>query len=166
MMNEVVQVRIGPQGTVGIIGLWKALAEVAEGMKSAPDEIIGKELLARLSKQNYISENATVLYERAFLRAYKKYIGEPLVDEAGDSIEIKVLGPGCPQCERLAHEVMSVIAETGIAAALDHVRDAAEISQYGVMGMPALIINDKVKAIGAAPTRAKIKAWIVQAAKE
>lgn len=165
-MSQVVQVRIGPQGTVGIVGLKKALVEIAETMKNESDDNIGKELVARLSKQNYISDNVLELYEKAFLREYKKFIGEPVADEPGSGLEIKVLGPGCPQCERLEQEVMKVIAETGIVAALEHVRDAVEIGRYGVMGTPALVINSEVKAVGSVPPKVKLKNWIEQAAKQ
>ena len=59
---------------------------------------------------------------------------------------------------------MAVMAEAGVVGALDHVRDLTEIGRYGVMGTPALVINGKVKAVGSVSPRAKLKAWIVQAA--
>jgi hypothetical protein len=163
-MSVVVQVRIGPRGTVGIVGLKEALTEAAQQMKDAPDDVVGKALLSRLSRQNYISKNVTDLYEQAFLREYKKFIGAPVPQEKGGGIEIKVLGRGCPRCDRLEQEVMAVMAETGIAADLEHVRDAAEIARYSLMGVPALVINNEVKAVGAVPPRARLKAWIEEAA--
>ena len=162
-MSRVIQVRIGDMGTVGIVGLEEALAEVAGEMKGAPDDRIGKALLTRLSGQNYISDNATCLYEQAFLREYKKYIGESVAHEDCARLEIKVLGTGCPRCEHLTQEVMAVMAETGTIGELDHVRDAAEIRRYGVLGTPALIINNVVKAVGTVPSRASLKAWIARA---
>jgi small redox-active disulfide protein 2 len=165
-MSEVVQVRLGPMGTVGIVGLKETLAEVAQQMEGAQDDAIGEALLTRLSRQNYISDNVRDLYQQAFLREYKKLVGEPLAHAPGGGMEIKVLGRGCPQCERLEQELMEVMAETGIMADLEHVRDVAEIGRYGVLGTPALIINNEVKAVGAVPPRAKLKAWIEQAAKQ
>lgn len=165
-MNEVVQIRIGPMGTVGIIGLKETLAEVAQQMRGTADDAIGEELLTRLSRRNYISDNVRDLYRQAFLREYKKFVGEPLAHETGGGMEIKVLGRGCPQCERLEQEVMEVMAETGIVADLEHVRDAAGIRRYSLMGTPALIINNEVKAVGSVPPRAKLKLWIEQAAKQ
>lgn len=162
-MSQVIQVRLGDVGTVGIVGLKEALAEVAREMTGAPDDRIGKALLTRLSGQNYISDNATRLYEQAFLMEYKKFIGEVVAHEASTRLEIKVLGPGCPQCERLAQEVMTVMAETGAIGELDHVRDAVEIGRYGVPGTPALIINNEVKAVGTVPSRARLKAWLAKA---
>ena len=83
---------------------------------------------------------------------------------APEGIEIKVLGPGCPQCERLEREMMAVMAETGIEADLEHVRDLKEIASYGVMGSPALIINREVKALGKVPQKQKLMAWLTEAA--
>ena len=162
-MSDVVQIRIGGN-KIGIIGLKNVLAEVAETMTGAPDETLRQELLTRLSKRNYISNNMIDQYGQAFLREYKKFVGEPFADENRSGIEIKVLGPGCPQCERLEQEVMAVMAETGIVADLDHVRDVKEIARFGVMGTPGLVINGEVKAVGVVPPKAKLTAWIVQAA--
>ncbi len=162
-MYDVIQIRVG-QHQIGIIGLKEVLTEVAQTMTGAPDEIIQKELLTRLSKRNYITNNAIDHYEQAFLREYKKFVGEPFSEECSNGVDIKVLGPGCTQCERLEQEVMAVMAEAGVVGALDHVRDLTEIGRYGVMGTPALVINGKVKAVGSVPPRAKLKAWIVQAA--
>ena len=80
-------------------------------------------------------------------------------------MEIKVLGPGCPQCEKLEQDLMMVMAELNIVAGLEHVRDPLEIGSYGVMGTPGLIINGKVKAVGSVPPKNKLKEWLLEAAK-
>ncbi|MBW1782998.1 MAG: thioredoxin family protein [Deltaproteobacteria bacterium] len=73
---------------------------------------------------------------------------------------IKVLGQGCVECDRLERDLMEVMAEMGLAADLEHVRDIKEIGKYGVMGMPALIINGKVMSVGRVPPKAKLEAWL------
>ncbi|MBW1709879.1 MAG: thioredoxin family protein [Deltaproteobacteria bacterium] len=78
-------------------------------------------------------------------------------------MEIKVLGPGCAQCDRLEREIMQVLNEINLAADLEHITDIKEIGQYGVMGTPALIINGKVKSVGKVPPKEKIKRWIEDA---
>ncbi|MBU2498084.1 MAG: thioredoxin family protein [Proteobacteria bacterium] len=60
-------------------------------------------------------------------------------------------------------EVMAVMSETGTVAAVEHVRDIKEIGSYGVMGMPALIINGKVKCVGRVPSRNRLKEWLKEA---
>lgn len=162
-MDDVTQIRVGGQ-MVGLVGLKAALAEAADQCRGVPHEQVAQNLLERLAKCNYIPKAVAARYQEAFLREYKRYIGAPAGDTLAEGIHIKVLGPGCPQCERLEQEVMTVLAESGIAAELTHVRDPAEIGRYGVMGTPALVVNGAVKAVGAVPTRSKLKAWIEAAA--
>jgi small redox-active disulfide protein 2 len=164
-MDVVTQIRVGGQ-TVGLVGLQAVLADAAEQCRGMADEEVARILLERLSKRNYIPKAVAARYQEAFLREYKRHIGAPAADTPAEGVEIKVLGPGCPQCERLDQEVMAVLAESGIAAELTHVRDPAEIGRYGVMGTPALVVNGSVKAVGTVPTRAKLKAWIEAAAQQ
>jgi hypothetical protein len=163
-MNDFTQIRVGEYQT-GIVGLKAAMAEVAGLSKGLPDEQIGKMLRDLLSKHNYIDSAAATLYEEAFLREYKRSLGAPIVAGAVGMVQIKVLGMGCPQCDRLEQEVMAVMAENNLLADLEHVRDPAAIARYGVMGSPALVINGKVKMVGSVPPRHKIKAWIEEAAR-
>jgi small redox-active disulfide protein 2 len=78
-------------------------------------------------------------------------------------MDIKVLGPGCTQCDKLERELMEVMVELGLAASIEHVTDLKEIAKYGVMGTPALIVNGKVKAVGRVPPRNKIVQWLKEA---
>jgi len=79
-------------------------------------------------------------------------------------LEIKVLGPGCPRCEKLEQDLMAMMSELNISAGLEHVRDPLEIASYGVMGSPSLIINGQVKAVGAVPPKNKLKEWLLEVA--
>ncbi len=58
---------------------------------------------------------------------------------------------------------MVVIEDLGIEADLEHVRDFKEISKYGVMGSPALVINGKVKAVGSVSAKSRLKEFIQEA---
>jgi hypothetical protein len=145
------------------MNLKDTLTAVAEIMEGAPDEIIQEELLTRLSKSNYIGANTRDLYGQAFLQEYKKFVGESYSELSNFGLEIKLLGRGCPQCDRLEKDLMGLIAEMNVEADLEHVRDVAEIGRYGVMGSPALVVNGEVKAVGVVPSMAKLKTWIEQA---
>jgi small redox-active disulfide protein 2 len=162
-MSEVVQIRVGRHLT-GIIGLNEALDEAVGVCRGQGDKQVGAVLLDLLSRRNYIPSVAKDLYVEAFVREYKKHVGLPVAEKAPEGLQVKVLGRGCPQCERLAQEVMEVMAETGISGDLEHVKNLAEIGRYGVMGAPALVIDGEVKAVGSVPPKSKIKAWIEQAA--
>ena len=119
-----------------------------------------------MGKRNFIPDRAAEDYGKAFLREFKKYLGKPCEDAAPEGLEIKVLGPGCAQCDRLDQELKNIMAETGIVADIEHVRDIKEIGKYGVMGTPALIINRQVKSVGSVPPKAKIITWLKDAEKE
>lgn len=108
-MDDVVQIRIGKH-TIGIIGLKTALAEAAERFNRAPVDHVGKWLREQLSQCNYIPAGSAEMYEKALEREYRKLIGAPVDATDHESLQIKVLGPGCPQCERLEQEVMSAMS--------------------------------------------------------
>jgi len=42
------------------------------------------------------------------------------------------------------------------------VRDPFEIGTFGVMAMPALVINAKVKTVGRVPSKGAIKEWLLK----
>ncbi|MEA2040906.1 MAG: thioredoxin family protein [Thermodesulfobacteriota bacterium] len=157
--EDVTQIKVDKQ-SVGIMGLKQAMEEMAEECAERPDDEVSAELLKRLSKKNYIPNPARENYEKAFLREFKKFLGKQYDEEVSREVEIKVLGQGCTQCDRLEKELIEVMAELNLAANLEHVRDIKEIGKYGVMGMPTLLINGKVMSVGRVPPRAKIKEWL------
>jgi small redox-active disulfide protein 2 len=157
--DDIIQIRVGGS-PVGIRGLKIVLEDMAEEYGDRPDREVVEELLNRLCKKNYIPEKVKENYGKAFLREFKKFLGKPFEDETPEGIQIKVLGPGCVQCDRLEQELMQVMAETGIMAEIEHVRDIKEIGRYGVMGTPALLINGKVKSVGKVPPKNKLTEWL------
>jgi small redox-active disulfide protein 2 len=162
---DLIQISVGGHRT-GIIGLKMALEQVAREFAGRSDEEIKAELMTRLGKSNYIVPSVKAAYEAAFFREYKKFIGEPIPEDPAGPLQIKVLGPGCPDCERLERDLMTVMTELNLPADLDHVRDVKEIACYGVMGNPALVINGKVVAVGRVPSKNQLKEWLKAAAKE
>jgi quercetin dioxygenase-like cupin family protein len=58
---------------------------------------------------------------------------------------------------------MEALTDMGLAAELEHIRDAEQIAQYKVKGTPALIINGKVMCTGTAPSKNKIRKWLEEA---
>jgi small redox-active disulfide protein 2 len=163
--QEVTQISVGGH-RVGIIGLKAVLGAVAAEFKGRPEAEIKAELMTRLGRSNYIVSSAEAAYEAAFFREYKKFTGEPLPDDPAGPIQIKVLGPGCPSCDKLEQDLMAVMEELNLSADLDHVRDVREIACYGVMGNPALVINGKVVAVGRVPSKSQLKQWLKAAPKK
>ena len=90
----------------------------------------------------------------------------PLPADPAGPVQVKVLGQGCPSCDKLEQDVMAVLAELGLAADLEHVRDIRAIAAYGVMGSPALVIDGKVVAAGKIPSKNQLKEWLKAASKK
>ena len=164
VQSDVTQIRVG-KFSAGIIGLKQVLEEMAGEYGEKPDEEVREELLRRLRKKNYIPDQAGDSYGRAFLREFKMFLGKPYEEDLPGVVEIRVLGAGCTQCDRLEMELVEAMAETGLSADVQHIRDIKEIGRYGVMGSPALIINGKVLCVGRVPPRREIIEWLRTATK-
>jgi small redox-active disulfide protein 2 len=156
--EDLTRVRVNNQ-LIGIIGLKQVMQEMAEEYVERPDAEVQTALIKRLSRKNYIPDQAKKDYGKALLREFNKYLGRPYEEDVSEGLEIKVLGPGCARCDRLERELMEVLAEMNLSADLEHVRDVKEIGRYGVMGTPALVIHGKVMCVGTVPTKEKIKEW-------
>jgi len=75
-------------------------------------------------------------------------------------MNIKVLGPGCPNCEKMEEMAKKAVSELGIDAEIEHVRDLKAISRY-IMVTPGLVVNEQVKHEGKPlPTPEKVKELI------
>ncbi len=74
-------------------------------------------------------------------------------------LNVKVLGSGCANCQRLERETRAALDEAGIAYELTKVTDFADIAAYGVMQTPALVMNETVLSSGRIPSRPQIAAW-------
>jgi len=68
-------------------------------------------------------------------------------------MDIKVLGTGCAKCKAVEKEVKEILAEMGIEANVEDVRDMAKIMQYKVMMTPGLVIDGKVVCSGRVPSK-------------
>jgi len=159
--TEVSQIKIGKH-TTGIVGLRKALEHMAGEYAGQPDDAVAELLVKRLSTVNFIPDNAQAKYGHAFVREFKNFIGQPVDVENCSDLVIKVLGAGCVVCNSLENEVMEALTDMGLAAEVEHVRDAVQISQYKVKGTPALLINGKVMSTGTAPSKNQIKKWLAE----
>ena len=162
--KDVMQIKIDGNA-VGIIGLKHVMEEMAQGWAELSDQAVQDELLKRLSRKNYMPDKAKASYARAFLREFKRFLGKPFDEEVSEVPEIKVLGPGCFQCKGLERELMEVIAELDLVADVEHVTDLKEIGRYGVMGTPALVINNTVRSVGSVPPRNKLIEWLKETRK-
>jgi small redox-active disulfide protein 2 len=75
-------------------------------------------------------------------------------------MEIKILGPGCVNCQKVEKLVREVVAETCVAADIEKVTDIMKIAKYGVLGTPAVVVDGEVKSVGKIPKKEEILAWL------
>ena len=73
---------------------------------------------------------------------------------------IKILGSGCPKCNKLEQIVRRVIKENDIDADIEKITDMKDIMSYNVMMTPALVIDEEVKSTGQIPKKDKILEWL------
>jgi len=72
-------------------------------------------------------------------------------------MEIKVLGPGCPNCHTVEETVKTAVKDIGIDAKIEEVTDMIDIMKY-TMATPGIVINGKLKYSGKPlPTFEKVK---------
>ena len=62
--------------------------------------------------------------------------------------KLQVLGPGCPKCEKLAARTAEAVERRGVEASVEKVTDIMQITSFGVMMTPALVLDGEVKAKG------------------
>jgi len=72
-------------------------------------------------------------------------------------ITIKILGTGCPNCQRLEINVRQAVAESNIDAKIEKITDLTQIAQTGAMSMPAMVVNEKLVLSGRIPDVAELK---------
>ncbi len=72
-------------------------------------------------------------------------------------MEIKILGTGCAKCKTLEKITREVVEQNGITATITKVDDITEIMKYNIMGLPALVVNEKVEIKGRVPSADEIK---------
>ena len=75
-------------------------------------------------------------------------------------MEIKILGPGCVNCQKVEKLAREAVAEAGVAADVQHVTDFKEIAGYGVFSTPAVVVDGVVKSVGKIPKKEDILAWL------
>jgi small redox-active disulfide protein 2 len=75
-------------------------------------------------------------------------------------VDIKILGPGCKNCETLERVTKQVVAEIGIEAVYEKVTEYEDILAYGVMSTPGLVIDGVVVLSGRVPTPRALKELI------
>lgn len=61
---------------------------------------------------------------------------------------IKVLGTGCKSCHEQYENAKRAVKEMGYFIEVKYITDIKTVMKYGVMSMPALVVNEKVVSVG------------------
>lgn len=61
---------------------------------------------------------------------------------------IKVLGSGCKSCHALLEATEEAICSMGLTIEAEYITDMEKIMRYGIMSMPALVVNEQVASMG------------------
>jgi small redox-active disulfide protein 2 len=78
-------------------------------------------------------------------------------------VTVKVLGSGCANCKRLEQIANKVIQTLAIEAEVVKVTDYQEITDYGILSTPGLVVNEKVVSSGRIPSEAEVTSWLADA---
>lgn len=69
-------------------------------------------------------------------------------EKENDIYCIKVLGSGCASCHALYENTKKSVQNMGLSVEVEYITDLQKIMEYGVMSMPALVVNEKTVSMG------------------
>ncbi len=61
---------------------------------------------------------------------------------------IKVLGAGCKACHEQYENVKKAVENMSLDADVEYITDMEKVMGYGVMSMPAIVVNEQVVSMG------------------
>ncbi len=61
---------------------------------------------------------------------------------------IKVLGAGCKSCHEQYENAKEAVKAMGLSVEVEYITDMQKVMEYGVMSMPAIVVNEKVVSMG------------------
>lgn len=61
---------------------------------------------------------------------------------------IKVLGAGCKSCHEQYENAKQAVKDMELSVEVEYITDMQKVMEYGVMSMPALVVNEKVVSMG------------------
>jgi small redox-active disulfide protein 2 len=83
--------------------------------------------------------------------------------KGGLTMNVKILGSGCPNCKRLEKVTRQALAEMGVEATVTKVTDFGDIMTYDIVTTPGLVIDEQVVSSGRVPSKAEITSMIATA---
>jgi len=81
-------------------------------------------------------------------------------------LSIKVLGPGCPNCERLKAATKEALGMLGAEGMVEAVTDPGQFRAYRLVVTPGLVVNEKLVCAGRVPEATEIVSMLATALAE
>lgn len=75
-------------------------------------------------------------------------------------MDIKVLGSCCgSSCDNTIKLIEEVTKAKGMSVNMHKITDMKDVSRYGVMSTPGVVIDGKVVHVGSVPARDAVEQW-------
>ncbi len=78
-------------------------------------------------------------------------------------LNIKVLGPGCANCQNLMKNAHEAAEQLGIEATFEKLTDWSDFVPYGLRSTPGLVVDEQLVSSGRVPTVAEITSLLAGA---
>ncbi len=78
-------------------------------------------------------------------------------------LTIKVLGPGCENCTKVAEIAHRAVDQLSVEATVTKVTDRVAWKNYGLLSTPGLVVNEKLVCGGRIPSEAEVTTWLANA---
>ena len=79
---------------------------------------------------------------------------------AGAITSVKVLGAGCKACHAMYEYVQAAVQALGLSVEVEYITDMEKVMAYGVMSMPAIVVNEKMVSMGKVLKAAEVEALL------
>ena len=73
---------------------------------------------------------------------------------------VKVLGAGCKSCHEQYENAKKAAAALGLPLTVEYITDMQKAMEYGVMRMPAIVVNEKVASQGKVLKAAQVESLL------
>ena len=73
---------------------------------------------------------------------------------------IRVLGAGCRACHEQYENAKAAVKAMGLNIEVEYITDMEKVMGYGVMSMPAIVVNEKVASMGKVLSAAEVERLI------
>ena len=73
---------------------------------------------------------------------------------------IKVLGAGCKSCHEQYENAKAAVQALGLKVEVEYITDMEKVMEYGVMSMPAIVVNEQVVSMGQVLSAAETEALL------